>query len=44
MRYVTVGGNARTFGIAISTKFLAADSDAIHNAARKIPPPIYNFK
>jgi hypothetical protein len=39
-RYIPVGGEAQFARLAISIKLVTAESDAIPNAARNIPPPL----
>ncbi len=41
MRYIPAGGEAQFDRFAISTKFVTAESDAVPNAARNIPPPLW---
>jgi hypothetical protein len=40
MRYIPVGGDEQLEWFAIPIKFVTAESDAVPNAARNIPPPL----
>ena len=39
-RYIPVGGEAQFERFTVSIKFVTAESEAISNAARNIPPPL----
>jgi hypothetical protein len=40
MRYIPAGGDEPLESFAFPIKFVTAESDAIPNAARNIPPPL----
>lgn len=40
MRYIPVGGDKQLGSIAVSIKFVTAESEVVPNAARNIPLPL----